>query len=192
MDIRKNNIEGNNNIVIQGDNNNISLWTIVSSDSTPHNVNNEKNVRLLMQHMNVYLMDDYFQREPQRVNTKIIVIHDLWNAIINSSTYCIYNQELDSAIRDFFDIWSDIISRGYVYYSPSNTPTDYVFGGGKAEFDLFNNHDEECFFKEMLHKWKLIYDKYKIMIQCIKQHYVIDFNDIVKELTVLNKNLHFP
>ena len=182
MGIRNNNIKGDNNIVIQGDNNNISLGTIVSANSTLQDENDEKNVRWLMQNMNVYLMDNYFQRGPQRVNTKIIVIHDSWSAIINSSTYCVYNQELDFAIRDFFDIWSDIISRGYVYYSPSDTPTDYVFGGGKAEFDMFNSNDEERFFGEMLHKWGQIYDKYNKMMQCIKQYYVIDFDDIVDEL----------
>ena len=184
MDIRKSNIEGNNNFVIQGDNNTITLDNSFSANLMPQNENDEKTIRLLMHNMNVYLMDNYFQRGPQRINTKIITIYDLWNAIINSSTFCIYNQELNSAVRIFFEAWSDIVTRGSIYYSLSSTPTDYVFGGGNAEFDMFNNSEEERFFNEVLNKWGQIYDKYRDMIQCIKKYYVIDFNDIDGNLFV--------
>ena len=56
MDIRKSNIEGNNNFVIQGDNNTITLDNSFSANLMPQNESDEKTIRLLMHNMNVYLI----------------------------------------------------------------------------------------------------------------------------------------
>lgn len=158
--------------------------------------NDEKYIRLLMHNTNVYLIEQYFERGPQRIDTRVVLMRDIWYNIINSPDFIIYDKELSKAITGFFDPWNKIIVEGQTFYFTSNTPGDYVFGGGGAQFDMFRNSEESAFFDKLIFVWNELYQNFRAMIDFVKTRYVIDFEDIddslCKRINQLDLNTEAP
>lgn len=144
--------------------------------------NDEKYVKLLMHYMNVFVMQEYFERGPQRIDHRVVDIYDYWARIINSPDFKIYDAELLGAIKRFFESWNSLMKSAGLYYSQSNTPTDYVFAEGRAEFEMLRTKDEEDFFDDLVAKFPTWFKLFTEMLEAIKDRYVIDFDDIDETL----------
>ncbi len=95
------------------------------------------------------LMDSYVQNPPDRVDERIFISIDIWNALIGSATFRIYDPQLRRLISDFHGLWHKAEIIGLPYYS-SETRTHMVrfhalqhdtFTSDKAE-DAYNQLSE--------------------------------------------------
>lgn len=148
------------------------------SDVGMRHSSDEATIRGLMRHTNVLLMDMYFKQGPARVSQKVISIHDAWCRTLTSSSFVIYNSILRGYVTDFFTAWHSMVCLGATHYESSCNGQDVVFGGGLAESDMFHNNEERLCFEELVRRWHYVSVLFTSMMDCIKQTYVIDFNDV--------------
>ena len=140
---------------------------------------NEKWLKELLEHFNVYLMDQYFQDMPERVRADLLTSYDCWSGIINSSAFIIHDAELLRLIQQFHQQWGKIVSFGCKYYFTSPNPQYYRFE--QYQLDTFRTSEAQEAFEQIAQMVLQLQPVYKTLIDYIKEHYPdIDFDETSK------------
>ncbi len=94
-----------------------------------------------------YLMDDYVSGYPDGVDERVFISIDIWNSLIGSSTFRIYDPTLRRLITDFHKLWHEAEIIGLPYYSSSPGSRMVRFHG--LQNDLFISDDAEKAFHKL-------------------------------------------
>lgn len=127
----------------------------------------------LFTYFSTNVMDNYLRHEPTDIETRVVSIKDYWDAIINASSFIIYNAETDRLIRDFYNPFAAIISDGGMDYGPNEMkPHYYRFWG--YERDTFTTYEREKKYYEYVKRIQELAPLYYAMIDHIKKVYKLD------------------
>lgn len=94
------------------------------------------------------LMDSLLTEYPNVIDERVFISLDIWNAIIDSSTFRIYDPKLNDLIRSFHTKWKESAQVGYKFYSTMPGQRRVKFEGLKG--DLFVNDDAETAFNRII------------------------------------------
>lgn len=131
------------------------------------------------------LMDNYLHQNPGNIDSRIVLICDYWDAMINASSFKIYNPMTDKAIRDFYEPFSRLIHEGGMYYGPHDiNPQMYHFFG--YEHDAFISREKEKKFYEFADRISQLQPLYKIMMDHIKNEYPLNLVKLSEEFQKAN------
>lgn len=93
------------------------------------------------------LMDQYMSDTPLWVDERVFISIDMWNSIINSSAFRIYDPTLLQLITDFHKLWHEAEMVGLSYYTSEPNTNKVRFHG--LVHDVFVSDDAEKAFNKL-------------------------------------------
>ncbi|MDE5608535.1 MAG: toll/interleukin-1 receptor domain-containing protein [Muribaculaceae bacterium] len=93
------------------------------------------------------LMDQYISDTPLWVDERVFISIDMWNSIINSSAFRIYDPKLLRLITDFHKLWHEAEIVGLSYYTLEPNTNKVRFHG--LAHDVFVSDDAEKAFHKL-------------------------------------------
>lgn len=138
--------------------------------------NDIKWLTTLFSNFSIYRVEKYLDNSPEQVEDIIFESHDIWNKIINSMTFRLYQPELKELVLDFYSTWHEIVKKGLNYYGPSKVPNYFTFYGYAA--DMFKTSEHEKVFFEICKKMDDMKQTLSKLVEYVKDHYEIDFDTL--------------
>lgn len=136
--------------------------------------NDVKWLTTLFSNFSIYRMEQYLDSSPEQVEDIVFESHDIWNKIINSMAFKLYQSELRGLVMDFYSIWEEIVKLGLSYYGPSNVPNYFKFWGYTA--DEFKTPEHAKVFSSICDKMDEMKQKLIKLVDYIKDNYEIDLD----------------
>ena len=136
--------------------------------------NDVKWLTTLFSNFSIYRVEKYLDSSPEQVEDIIFESHDIWNKIINSMAFRLYQPELKSLVLDFYSTWHEIVKMGLNYYGPSKAPNYFTFYGYAA--DMFQSQEHEKTFFGICKKMDEMKQRLSTLVEYIKDHYEIDLD----------------
>ena len=94
-----------------------------------------------------YLMDEYVYGSPDSVDERVFISIDIWNSLIRSSTFRIYDPTLRRIITEFHKLWLEAEKIGLPYYS--SVPGSHMIHFHGLQNDLFTSDKAEEAFNKL-------------------------------------------
>lgn len=94
-----------------------------------------------------YLMDEYVCGSPDSVDERVFISIDIWNSLIGSSTFRIYDPTLRRIITEFHKLWLEAEKTGLPYYS--SVPGSHMIHFHGLQHDLFTSDKAEEAFNKL-------------------------------------------
>lgn len=129
----------------------------------------EKWLKELLEHFNVYMMDEYFQTMPARVRADLLTSFDYWMGILVSSAFVIKDKTLRQAIDAFYKKWHEIVTFGCKYYFTSQNPDFYRFE--QYQHDTFRTEEARRAFEKLAQMVIELKPLYIDLLDYIKTNY---------------------
>ena len=129
----------------------------------------EKWLKELLEHFNVYMMDEYFQTMPAQVRADLLTSFDYWMGILGSSAFNIKDKILSQAIDAFYKKWHEIVTFGCKYYFTSQNPDYYRFE--QYQHDTFQTDEARRAFEKLAQMVIELQPTYTSMVEYIKTNY---------------------
>lgn len=131
-----------------------------------------KTVRKLFSYFSTDVMDAFFRQSPSRIDSLVVLIKDDWSSMIGAGSFILYNQETNRVIRDFFDLFAQIIHKGSVDYVLDSNPNYFRFAG--YEHDMFESQERAKIFYKYVEQIQRLEPLYNQMLNHIKMLYKLD------------------
>lgn len=128
----------------------------------------------LLSNFSFYLMQEYTENSPVSVKVKIFESHDIWNSIITSPTFILYDPELKRLVLELYNEWHAIVKKGATYYYTTNNPNLFHFEGYCG--DIFQTPECEHAFNDICKALNHLHIKLYAFSNYIKLHYEIDID----------------
>ncbi len=141
--------------------------------------NDIKWLTTLFSNFSIYRVEKYLDNSPEQVEDIIFESHDIWNKIINSMAFRLYQPELKELVLDFYTTWHEIVKKGLSYYGPSKVPNYFTFYGYAA--DMFKTREHEKAFSEICKQMDDMKQKLSKLVEYVKDHYEIDFDTLSRK-----------
>ena len=141
--------------------------------------NDLKWLTTLFSNFSIYRIEKYLDKSPEQVEDIIFESHDIWNKIINSMAFRLYQPELKELVMDFYSIWDEIVKKGVNYYGPSKAPNYFTFYGYAA--DMFRTPDHEKAFFDICSLMDDMKKKLSKLVEYVKDNYEIDFDTLSRK-----------
>lgn len=141
--------------------------------------NDVKWLTTLFSNFSIYRMEKYLGNSPEQVEDIIFESHDIWNKIITSMAFRLYQPELKGLVLDFYTTWHEIVQKGLNYYGPSKVPNYFTFYGYAA--DMFKTSEHEKTFFEIYKQMDDMKQKLLKLIEYVKEHYEIDLDTLSRK-----------
>ena len=141
--------------------------------------NDIKWLTTLFSNFSIYRIEKYLDNSPEQVEDIIFESHDIWNKIINSMAFRLYQPELKQLVFDFYSTWDGIVKKGLSYYGPSKVPNYFTFFGYAA--DSFRTPEHEKTFFEICKQMDDMKQKLSQLVEYVKDHYEIDFDTLSRK-----------
>lgn len=131
----------------------------------------------LFGHFSFNLMQEYIDKGPEYIDSRIPISYDIWRSILNTYTFVIYDEALLSHILHFYSFWDKIMSDNWKYYELSKgNPNLYHFYG--LSFDVFESEDAEKKFRDTICIMKDLDLALKQLAEYVTQNYEINLNKL--------------
>lgn len=141
--------------------------------------NDVKWLTTLFSNFSIYRVEKYLDNSPEQVEDIIFESHDIWNKIISSMAFRLYQPELKELVLDFYSTWHEIVKKGLNYYGPSKVPNYFTFYGYAA--DMFKTLEHEKVFFEICKQMDEMKQKLSILVEYVKNNYEIDFDTLSRK-----------
>lgn len=156
---------------------------VISTDFKAQRDN--ETVELLFNNFSCNIMDDYFREAPLRIPMDLVTSSDMWDGIMFSSTFIIYDDELRNRFEAFSKLWLHIMEYGGKYYVSKPDSQYYHFAG--LQHDRFVSGEDEQAYQRIKNEVLALQPLYKSFIDYVKQHYPINLS---KSSTEFENGLH--
>lgn len=107
-----------------------------------------KIVEKLFYNFSFPLMDEFLSQYPTQADLRVFMSLDIWNSIIDSSTFRIYDPKLNDLILSYHRKWQESERIGYKYYSAIPGQKRVKFDG--LQNDIFVNDEAENTFNRII------------------------------------------
>lgn len=118
------------------------------------------------------VMDQFVSESPIYVDERVFISIDIWNAMINSSTFRIYDPELSQIITDFHNLWHEATVAGYKFYSSLPNAARMYFHG--LQNDIFVSQEAENTYNKLVDIRLKMQPLLRKMASYIQDHFEID------------------
>lgn len=125
------------------------------------------------------LMDSLLKEYPNVIDERVFISLDIWNAIIDSSTFRIYDPKLNDLIRSFHTKWRESAQVGYKFYSTIPGQRRVKFEGLRG--DLFVSDEAEAAFNKIIKIHQSMQPLLKDLATYVMDNFEIDIEETSKE-----------
>lgn len=161
--------------------------TLKSPQSDFRKTQDRKIVEKLFYNFSFPLMDTFLTDYPMQADLRVFMSLDIWNSIIGSSTFRIYDPKLNELILSFHDKWAESERIGYQYYSTIPGQNKVRFYG--LQNDSFVNEEAEIAFNRIIEIHQEMLPILKDMASYIMDNFEIDLDGSSNRfIEYLNKN----
>ena len=141
--------------------------------------NDIKWLTTLFSNFSIYRVEKYLDNSPEQVEDIIFESHDIWNKIINSMAFRLYQPELKELVLDFYSTWDEIVKKGLSYYGPSKVANYFSFYGYTA--DVFKTPEHEKIFFGICQQMDSMKQKLCKLVEYVKDNYEIDLDKLSRQ-----------
>lgn len=134
-----------------------------------------KIVEKLFYNFSFPLMDTFITEYPTQADLRVFMSLDIWNSIIGSSTFRIYDPKLNELILTFHNKWVESERIGYKYYSTITGQNKVRFYG--LQNDSFVNEEAEIAFNKIIEIHQEMLPILKDMASYIMDNFEIDLDE---------------
>ncbi|MCM1141204.1 MAG: toll/interleukin-1 receptor domain-containing protein [Muribaculum sp.] len=134
-----------------------------------------KIVEKLFYNFSFPLMNTFLTDYPTQADLRVFMSLDIWNSIIGSSTFRIYDPKLNELILSFHDKWVESERIGYKYYSTIPGQNEVRFYG--LQNDSFVNEDAELAFNRIIVIHQEMLPILKDMASYVMDNFEIDLDE---------------
>lgn len=143
-----------------------------TSKLTPDDVKKQrdvKNISLLLGQIHINTFDWFVEEFPAQIVDRIFFFWEGFKGILSSSTFHLYDEQLESLIKDLHRNWGEALNHGERYYSNFDQIKAYKFGSPTPEG--WDKKDNEIF-KKLMELKPILSKSFKDVLTYIRANYV--------------------